>query len=115
MKTASPAAAAACLFDGFSDSARLGILQLLSHGELRTVDVVTALRIPQSTASKHLACLRDCGLVEARPVGRASYYRLAHPVSTLALLRAAEQLLGETGAAVTLCENFGLGSAGPVS
>lgn len=115
METLAPAPTAACLFNGLGDTTRLSILQLLSHDELRTADVVTALGIPQSTASKHLACLRDCGLVEARPVGRASYYRLTHPEATLALLRAAEALLSETDAAVSLCANFGVGSQGSIS
>lgn len=112
---APPAVAAACLLNGFGDATRLNILQLLSHDELRTVDIVAALQIPQSTASKHLACLRDCGLVEVRPVGRANFYSLTQPELTLALLRAAEDLLVETGEAVALCENFGIGSEGRLS
>jgi DNA-binding transcriptional ArsR family regulator len=32
-----------------------------------------------SNASRHLACLRDCGLLEARQVWRNVYYRLAGP------------------------------------
>lgn len=109
--TTSPTAAV-CLLRGLGDVTRLSILQLLSNAELRTVDVVNALGIPQSTASKHLACLRDCGLVDARPAGRATFHTLSHPESTLALLRAAEALLHETGEAVTLCENFGPGAPG---
>lgn len=116
MNTFAPTtAAAACLMNGFGDATRLNILQLLSNDELRTVDIVAALQIPQSTASKHLACLRDCGLVKARPVGRANYYTLTLPQLTLALLRAAEDLLVETGEAVALCENFGIGSKGRLS
>lgn len=115
MQTATPASVVACLMNGFSDATRLRILQLLSTGELRTVDIVRALSIPQSTASKHLACLRECGLVQSRPAGRASYYSLSHPVSTLALLRAAEDLLEDTGSAVAVCENFGLGREGTLA
>src|SRR5487761_1205098 len=36
-------------------------------------------RRDQSTVSKHLACLRDCGLVTSEPAGRASGVRLAQP------------------------------------
>ena len=30
-------------------------------------------------ARQHLACLRDCGLVSVRPIGRSSVYSLAQP------------------------------------
>src|SRR3954447_121027 len=57
--------AAACLFHGFSDPSRVAILQHLSLGEHRVVDLTAHLSLAQSTVSKHLACLRDCGLVTA--------------------------------------------------
>jgi ArsR family transcriptional regulator, cadmium/lead-responsive transcriptional repressor len=59
------------------------------------------LGLAQSTASQHLACLRDCGLVSARSQGRASYYFLARP-ELLDLLQSAERLLEATGEQVTL-------------
>ena len=99
--------AAACLFHGFSDRSRLAIVQHLLLGEHRVVDLVGHLGLAQSTVSKHLACLLDCGIVEVRPVGRASVYSLAHPEATLELLSAAEKLLGLTGDAVTLCPSHG--------
>lgn len=100
--------AAACLFHGFSDPARLSIVRHLALGEHRVVDLTGHLGLAQSTVSKHLACLRDCGLVESRPVGRASVFSLTHPDATLALLAAAERLLGLTGDAVALCPVYGL-------
>jgi ArsR family transcriptional regulator, cadmium/lead-responsive transcriptional repressor len=99
--------AASCLFHGFSDSSRLAIVRHLAVGEHRVVDLTKHLGLAQSTVSKHLACLRDCGLVESRPQGRASLFRLTHPESTLQLLAAAEQLLSLTGDAVTLCPVYG--------
>ena len=57
--------------------------------------------------SKHLACLRDCGLVDSRPQGRASLFSLTHHDATLELLSAAERLLGLTGDAVALCPVYG--------
>ena len=62
----------------------------------------------QSTVSKHLACLRDCGLVSSRAEGRASVFRLEHPEALLELFAAAERLLVLTGDAVTLCPTFGV-------
>ncbi|MFI7065736.1 ArsR/SmtB family transcription factor [Kribbella sp. NPDC050124] len=98
---------AACLFHGFSDASRLAIVRHLALGEHRVVDLTEHLGLAQSTVSKHLACLRDCGLVESRPQGRASLFRLTHPEATLELLSAAERLLGLTGDAVALCPVYG--------
>ncbi len=99
--------AAACLFNGFSDRSRLAIVQHLLQGEHRVVDVTGHLGLAQSTVSRHLACLLDCGIVRVRAEGRASVYSLVHPDATLELLSAAEQLLALTGDAVTLCPTFG--------
>lgn len=102
---------AACLFNGFSDPSRLAIVRHLALGEHRVVDLTDHLGLAQSTVSKHLACLRDCGLVESRPQGRASLFSLTHPDATLQLLSAAEQLLGLTGDAVALCPVYGVESS----
>nr|WP_240675608.1 metalloregulator ArsR/SmtB family transcription factor [Cellulomonas endophytica] len=102
---------AACLFNGFSDASRLAILRHLALGEHRVVDLTRHLGLAQSTVSKHLACLRDCGLVESRPQGRASVFRLTHPEALMDLLRAAERLLELTGDAVALCPTYGAGTA----
>jgi DNA-binding transcriptional ArsR family regulator len=99
--------AAACLFHGFSDRSRLTIVQHLVLGEHRVVDLTRHLGLAQSTVSKHLACLLDCGIVEVRAQGRASVYSLAHPEATLELLAAAEQLLALTGDAVVLGPRHG--------
>src|SRR3954452_23751285 len=98
---------AASLFHSLSDPTRLAILRHLSLGEHRVVELTKHLGLAQSTVSKHLACLRDCGLVESRPQGRASVFSLTHPEATLEMLSAAERLLSLTGDAVALCPNFG--------
>lgn len=95
--------AAVCLFRSLGDPARLAILRHLGLGEHRVVDLTAHLGLAQSTVSAHLACLRDCGLVGFRAVGRASVYSLAVPDELMGLLAAAERLLGVTGDAVTLC------------
>ena len=110
--TAAPDAltAAASLFRGLADPTRLAIVRHLALGEHRVVDLTAHLGLAQSTVSQHLACLRDCGLVTSRPVGRASVYALARP-ELLDLLAAAEQLLAATGSAVALCPSYGHGPA----
>ena len=104
--------AAACLFHGFSDRSRLVILQHLLLGEHRVVELTQHLGLAQSTVSKHLACLKDCGLVSSRPQARSSVFSVTHPGATRSLLAAAEQLLDLTGFAVTLCPTHGLGTHG---
>ena len=75
-------------------------------------DLVAALGLAQSTVSKHLACLRDCGLVTSEPSGRASVFRLAQP-ALADMLTAAETVLAATGNAVALCPEFGLDACCP--
>ncbi|MFE6506320.1 ArsR/SmtB family transcription factor [Nocardioides sp. NPDC057767] len=95
--------AAACLFRGMSDPSRVAILRHLLLGEHRVADLTQHLGLAQSTVSKHLACLRDCGLVESRSVGRSSVYSLTHRDAVLKVFAAAEELLAATGDAVVLC------------
>ena len=101
-------APAAALFRSLADPARLAIVQHLAGGEARVVDLTGELGLAQSTVSKHLACLRECGLVQVRPVGRASVYSLAQP-ALADLLAAAETVLAATGNTVALCPVYGQG------
>jgi DNA-binding transcriptional ArsR family regulator len=98
---------AAALFHSLGDPTRLAIVRRLSEGEARVVDLVAELGMAQSTVSKHLACLRDCQLVDVRIDGRQSFYSLAQP-ALQELLGAAEKLLAATGSAVALCPNYGV-------
>lgn len=102
-----PSRAAACLFRGMSDPSRVAILRHLLLGEHNVTELTTHLGLAQSTVSKHLACLRGCGLVESRPAGRASVFCLTHPQAVLQVFAAAEELLAATGDAVVLCPTYG--------
>lgn len=108
---AAAAEAAACLFRGLGDPSRLAILRHLALGEHRVVDLTVHLGLAQSTVSKHLACLRDCGLVTSRPHGRASMFSLTRPAEVFAVLAAAEALLSVTGDAVVDCPTYGVEAA----
>ena len=88
---------AAVLFHALSEPSRLSILRHLFLGEHRVVDLVAHLGLAQSTVSKHLACLRACGLVDSRPVGRSSVFTISHPERVQALLTEAGRLLAATG------------------
>ena len=102
-------APAAALFSSLGDPVRLAIVRRLSQGEARVVDLTQELGLAQSTVSKHLACLRDCRLVDYRAEGRQSFYSVARP-ELLDLLRSAEALLAATGSAVALCPVYGTGA-----
>jgi ArsR family transcriptional regulator, cadmium/lead-responsive transcriptional repressor len=104
-------APAAALFRSLGDPARLAIVRRLAAGPTRVVDLVAVVGLAQSTVSKHLACLRDCGLVVSEPVGRASLFRLAQP-ALAEVLAAAEVVLFATGNAVVLCPTYGLDAGG---
>lgn len=82
------------------------ILIELQAGERRVADLMEKLALPQSTVSTHLGCLRRCGLVESRAVGRQSFYRLAVP-ELHDILEAAETVLARTGDAGALCSRYG--------
>src|SRR3954451_24593211 len=65
------------LFKALADETRLRILGLLLTGEVCVCDVHESLKIPQPTASRHLAYLRRAGLVQTRRDGLWIHYRLA--------------------------------------
>ena len=67
-------------FNVLADEARIKMLWLLfSNRELCVCDFMAVLEITQSKASRHLAALRNPGLVTDRKEGLWSYYSL-HPV-----------------------------------
>jgi ArsR family transcriptional regulator, cadmium/lead-responsive transcriptional repressor len=102
-------APAAALFRSLGDPTRLAIVRRLAVGPARVTDLVEAVGLAQSTVSKHLACLRDCGLVDSDPVGRASLFRLTQP-ALIDVLTSAETVLQATGQAVALCPTYGVHS-----
>ncbi|MCQ6271190.1 metalloregulator ArsR/SmtB family transcription factor [Pseudarthrobacter sp. R1] len=104
-------APAAALFHSLSDETRLGMVKRMAGGEIRVGDLAGELGLAQSTVSAHMACLRDCGLVEGRAQGRSVYYSLTRP-ELMDMLAQAEVLLAATGNAVSLCPNYGAGSTG---
>ncbi|MFJ6003575.1 ArsR/SmtB family transcription factor [Arthrobacter sp. NPDC092385] len=102
---------AVALFHSLSDPTRLSIVKRMAGGEVRVGDLTRELGLAQSTVSAHVACLRDCGLVEGRMERRSVYYSLSRP-ELMDMLAHAEVLLAATGNAVSLCPNYGTGSTG---
>lgn len=99
-------AAYAHLFSAVADPTRLAVLQHLASGEHRVRDLVEHIGLAQSTVSRHLAYLLECGLIELRPHGRSSWYSLADPVRLSAFIAAAEALLESTGKRAVLCAHL---------
>ena len=66
------------MFDALVDATRRRILALLVHqGELCVCELTAALDDIQPKISRHLAVLKDAGIVIARREGTWMFYRLA--------------------------------------
>jgi ArsR family transcriptional regulator, cadmium/lead-responsive transcriptional repressor len=94
------------LFRGLADPARLSCLLSVREHERTVSEVVAATGLSQPNASKHLACLHDCGLVQARRSGRNVYYSLAD-ASVENVLQTSEALIGKVGPTIVACPTYG--------
>ncbi len=65
------------VFKALADRTRLRILGLLRTDEICVCHIHESLGVPQPTISRHLAYLRNSGLVIARKDGLWVHYRLA--------------------------------------
>jgi len=63
----------------FSDPIRLMMIQELREGEKTVGNLQSLLGIPQASVSRHLAILRDKGVVSTRREGTNIFYRLTNP------------------------------------
>ncbi len=80
----------AAFFKALSEPVRLRIIYLmLQRGELCVCDIVDSLTVSQSVVSRHLAYLRNQGLVSTRRDGVWVYYELISPSSFVADVLAA--------------------------
>jgi DNA-binding transcriptional ArsR family regulator len=69
-------------FRVLGDPTRVRLIHLLLEaptGEYTVGELVVALPAPQNRVSTYLGCLRWCGLVQTRRVGKHVYYRVADP------------------------------------
>ncbi|MGM0912890.1 MAG: metalloregulator ArsR/SmtB family transcription factor [Pseudomonadota bacterium] len=82
------------LFKCLSDETRLMLtLLILSEGELCVCEMTHALEVSQPKVSRHLAQLRNCGLLSDRREGQWVYYGLVPALPDWAedVLKAARQ------------------------
>ena len=71
------------MFRALADETRLRILNLLQQRELCVCQIVEVLDLGQSKVSRHLAHLRNAGLVKDRRDATWMYYTLADPQGPL--------------------------------
>lgn len=77
--SATHTAALARLGHALSDPTRTGVLLALREAPAYPSDLADALSVSRQVMSNQLTCLRGCGLVDAIPDGRHTWYRLADP------------------------------------
>ena len=63
-----------------ADANRLLIIAELAKGERSVSDLANKLELGQSNVSKHLALMRERGLVDTRRDGASIYYSLSDPM-----------------------------------
>ncbi len=63
------------VFKALGDEARLRILRAVEIAELSVAELVSVLKLPQSSVSRHLKPLRDSDLLDTRREGTSVYYR----------------------------------------
>ena len=62
-----------------ANETRLRLIDRLSKGECQVSELVRLAGVDQSTVSKHLAVLRNVGMVDDDRRGNAVFYRLVTP------------------------------------
>lgn len=72
------------LFAALADRTRLRLLNLMGGREVCVCYFVEILRQPQPKISRHLAYLRNAGIVDARRDGKWMHYSIEHPDDPIA-------------------------------
>ncbi len=72
------------VYKALSEEMRLRIMMLLMHGELCVCDLMAIFDEPQSKISRHLAYLKNSGLLGSKRVGVWMHYFLKEPLDEVA-------------------------------
>ena len=64
------------IYRALSEQMRLRILLLLTQGELCVCDIMAVLEEPQSKVSRHIAYLKNSGLIQGKRVGTWMHYHI---------------------------------------
>lgn len=89
-------------FRALADPVRLRLLEFLLDKEHTVTECVERVGLSQGRISVHLACLSDCGYVQARRQGRFAYYRVIDP-RVAELVTLARSLAADNAAALAAC------------
>lgn len=89
-------------FRALGDPRRIRILQAVLDEEKNVSELVKLTGAPQGRVSTHLACLRWCGYVTARPEGRQVFYRVTDP-RVRTLLQTAKHLVRDNCERIRSC------------
>lgn len=89
-------------FRALADPSRLRLLDYLLTEEHTVGECVEHIGLAQGRVSTHLACLADCGYVQARKEGRRTFYRVTDP-RVADLVVHARALAADNTAALAAC------------
>ncbi|HEV8593489.1 MAG TPA: metalloregulator ArsR/SmtB family transcription factor [Pyrinomonadaceae bacterium] len=73
---------------GLAEQTRLRILNILKDGEASVSTITNSLKLAQPKISRHLAYLRESGVVVARRDGKQIYYQLGEGSRSSGIVRA---------------------------
>lgn len=71
------------IYKALSEQMRLRILLLLTQGELCVCDIMAVLEEPQSKVSRHIAYLKNSGLIQGKRVGTWMHYHIKDDLDML--------------------------------
>ena len=74
------------VFKAFCDEKRLRILELLRSGEKCACVLIEQLDMPQSSLSYHMKILCESGIVDSRPEGKWTHYKISKKGSDEAMV-----------------------------
>ncbi|MDQ0199986.1 ArsR/SmtB family transcription factor [Neobacillus ginsengisoli] len=88
---------------GFADKTRIQILESIKEQEKTVSQIVEDIKGNQSNISQHLACLKGCGIIVGRQVGKYCYYSIGNQ-QVRDLLTMFDVVLQEVQNDVACCE-----------
>lgn len=96
--------ARARFFRALSDETRIAIIHALKkNGRMSVMEICSALKKEQSNVSHHLACLRNCGVVQVQKNGKNMIYFLRNNEVT-EILGLAEKHVRDALESILACE-----------
>ncbi|MBI2811386.1 MAG: transcriptional regulator [Candidatus Melainabacteria bacterium] len=90
---------------GLADPSRFTILSCLTEKSMTVNELVAGTGLGQPNVSNHLACLKECGLVDCTSEGRFVHYSLSNQrIADLLLL--VRSVTADVAGQVKQCRNY---------